>query len=253
MGYLSNGTSRRARRALERQLEYQQAKARRLTGNEAEWIRRMIDHSLKVRAKIGAFRCVEDSDSVLEVGCGAQGLIFFFGTDHAVGIDPLADQYAQLFPKWQTRVRTIASGGEQLPFPKASFDIVLCDNVVDHAESPRRILEEISRVLKPGGVLYFTVHIHHPFYHFAASAHAAWRALGIPFEIAPFADHTVHLTARAAERLFDELPLRPLSLSENIAETRRRGRKNSPRHAGDLFKRLFYKNAKYEVLAERLP
>ena len=63
-----------------------------------------------------------------------------------------------------------------------SFDIVLCDNVVDHAEDPRRIVEEICRVLTPGGLLYFTVNVHHPFYHVAATLHAGWRALGLPFE-----------------------------------------------------------------------
>jgi ubiquinone/menaquinone biosynthesis C-methylase UbiE len=73
--------------------------------------------------------------------------------------------------------------GERLPFADASFDVVLCDNVVDHAENPRRILEEIARVMAPGALLYFEVNIHHPFYHMAATTHAGWRALGIPFEI----------------------------------------------------------------------
>ena len=31
-----------------------------------------------------------------------------------------------------------------------TFDVVLCDNVVDHAKDPRRILEEIARVTRPG-------------------------------------------------------------------------------------------------------
>jgi ubiquinone/menaquinone biosynthesis C-methylase UbiE len=139
-------------------------------------------------------------------------------------------------------------GGETLPFEDASFDVVLCDNVVDHALDPRGILKEIARVLKPGGTLYFEVNVHHGFYHAAASAHAAWRAIGVPFEITPFADHTVHLTLAAGKRLFDGLPLRKLSEWDDVEEVRRTGPKKV-RHAGDALKRLFFKNARYEVIA----
>jgi SAM-dependent methyltransferase len=252
MGLVSSGRSRRAQRALERQLEFQRAKSRRLAGHEAELMRVMEADSRKVRSKIERWRPSAPADRVLEVGCGSHGLIFFYGAGEAVGVDPLADHYARLFPVWYGRARTVAAGGEALPFPDASFDTVLCENVVDHAESPRRILEETARVLRPGGILYFTVNVHHPLYHVAASAHAAWRALGVPFEITPFADHTVHLTPAAARRLFEGLPFRLLDERDNVEETRRLGRQVRPRHAGDRLKRLFYKNAEYEVIAQRL-
>jgi SAM-dependent methyltransferase len=252
MGLFGSGSARRAQRALERQLDYQQRRARRLAGREARWLPQMQERSREVRAKIDAFRPVDERDRVLEVGSGAHGLIFFFGTESGVGVDPLADEYASLFPAWQSRARTIAAGGENLPFGQASFDIVLCDNVVDHAESPRRIVEEMARVLRPGGILYFTVNVHHPVYHLVGTAHAAWRAVGVPLEITPFADHTVHLTPRAARRLFDGLPFRTLAEGDNVAEVRRFGSKVPPRHVGDWVKRLFYKNAKYELIAERV-
>ena len=60
--------------------------------------------------------------------------------------------------------RIISATGESLPLRDKSFDIVLCDNVVDHAKNPRRIIEEIARVLAPGGMLYFEVNIHHRIY-----------------------------------------------------------------------------------------
>jgi SAM-dependent methyltransferase len=247
---MSTALKRRAVRALERQLVYQQRKAEAIRGREAEIMKRMEEHSRTVRAKLSAVQAISADARVLEVGSGAHGLIFFFDAAERVGVDPLADEYKTLFPSWQGRARTIAAGGEQLPFDDASFEIVLCDNVVDHAHSPRRILEEIARVLAPGGLLYFTVNVHHPFYHTVATAHAAWRALGIPFEITPFADHTVHLTLASARRLFDGLPLRFLEESDTIQETR--SRPVQARHAGDQFKRLFYKNASWELIAIRV-
>ena len=203
------GLRQRARRALDRQLEYQRRKALSIRGGEQAAER--------------------------------------------VGVDPLADHYAELFPAWQGRVPTVAAGGEQLPFADSSFDVVLCDNVVDHATSPRRIVEEIARVLAPGGLLYFTVNVHHPFYHLAASAHAAWRAAGIPVEITPFADHTVHLTLAAARRLFAATPLRIVRECDTIDEEKRQVSAMKMRHMGDRLKRLFFKNALYEVIAVREP
>jgi SAM-dependent methyltransferase len=250
MGLMTRGLERRARRALDRQLDYQKAKARRVAGHEDQLIASMMAHSKAIRDRIETVRPIAADASVLEVGCGAHGLIFFFGAGEAVGVDPLADHYRTLFPAWQNRARTIAAGGETLPFDDASFDVVLCDNVVDHALSPRRIVEEMARVLKPGGTLYFEVNVHHVFYHAAATAHAAWRAIGIPIEITPFADHTVHLTLDAAKALFAGLPLRMLSEWDDVEEVKRTGPKRV-RHAGDALKKVFFKNARYEVIAER--
>jgi SAM-dependent methyltransferase len=242
---------RRGKRALERQLDYQEHKAEAIRGQENETIARMMSRSAAVRAKLEALGPIDPDARVVEVGSGAHGLIFYFGAKDGVGVDPLADHYATLFPAWQGRVRTVAAFGESLPFEDGAFDIVLCDNVVDHAERPGQVVAELARVLAPGGRLYFTVNVHHPFYHSAATLHSMWRALGIPFEITPFADHTVHLTPKAARRLFDGLPLRLVSENATVAQAKRAGRERRPRHAGDRLKRLFYKNALFEAIAVR--
>jgi SAM-dependent methyltransferase len=209
----------------------------------------MEKHSREVRAKLCELRPIPIEARVLEVGSGASGLIFFFDATERVGVDPLADEYKVLFPAWQDRARTISAEGEHLPFDDESFDVVLCDNVVDHAENPRQIVEEIARVLAPGGLLYFTVNVHHPIYHWAATAHAAWHSLGVKFEIGPFTDHTVHFTLNAARRLFAGVPLKFLRESNTIEKSRHRA---APiRHLGDQLKRLFFKNATWELIATK--
>lgn len=249
MGLLGHGLKRRAQRALDRQLDYQRRKAAAIKGHEQDMITGMITHSRQVRQKLEKVKPIPANARVLEVGCGAHGLIFFFGVSDGIGLDPLAAHYAKLFPAWQNRVRTIAARGEDLPFADGSYDVILCDNVVDHAENPRQIVEEIARVLSLSGILYFEVNIHHTFYHTAASVHAGWRTLGIPFEISPFADHTVHLTLGAARRLFAGLPFRIVMESDNIAEVKRLSPTAPARHVGDRLKRLFFKNARYEIIA----
>lgn len=253
MSLQSSGLKRRADRAIERQLAYQQAKAKRLTGREEAKMAQMQAHSAEVRAKLESVRSIAPDARVLEVGCGAHGLIFFFGTENGYGVDPLADHYRTLFPAWQHRATTIATGGEALPFEDGSFDVVLCDNVVDHAHEPVQILREITRVMAPGALLFFEVNVHHRFYHMAASAHAVWRALHIPFEITPFADHTYHYTLDAAKRLFDGLPLDLVAQRDTVAEETQRQRQAPRKRRSDLLKRHFFKNAMYEVIAVKRP
>jgi SAM-dependent methyltransferase len=253
MNWLEKGRAQRVQRALDRQLEYQRRKSAAMRGHEPTVIALMSKHSREVRHKLERIRPVAEDAPVLEVGCGANGLIFFFGSTKAIGVDPLADHYSTLYPAWQSRVRTIAAFGEKLPFENESFDVVLSDNVVDHGNRPAKIVEEMVRVLAPGGLLYFTVNVHHPVYNIASSLHAGWRALGIKFEITPFADHTVHLTPQSAQKLFEGLPLRIVDRSENIEGTKRLARIRAPRNLGDLLKRLFYKNALFEMIAVREP
>ncbi len=250
-GFAARARHARARRALERQLEYQRRKAARARGREAQYVAAMRERSARVRATLEAVRPIPPDARVLEVGSGAHGLIFYFGTTRGVGLDPLAAHYAELFPAWQRRAQTIAAHGEALPFADRSFDVVLCDNVVDHAERPASIVKELARVLAPSGLLYFTVNFHHPIYSVAASLHSTWTTLGLPLEVGPFADHTVHLTLPRARRLLEALPLRLLTERYDIAQARALARARPPRHLGDRCKRLFFKNALYEVVATR--
>jgi len=246
-----NSRRKLAQRALERQLAYQQHKAQHLRGRENDVILAMTKSSRRVRDLLETFQPIPANARVIEVGSGAHGLIFCFGAERRVGVDPLAVNYGSLFPGWQRHASTVAAVGESLPFLDQSFEVVLCDNVVDHAESPAKIVSELVRILAPGGILYFTVNIHHPLYSVAAALHSSWRALGIPFEIGPFADHTVHLTLTSASELFQNRPLEILSEKSNIDEARLRARKQPARHFGDRLKRVFFKNAVYEVIARR--
>jgi SAM-dependent methyltransferase len=236
---------------LERQLQYQTGKAMLVPERESEIVSSMQRRSKRVRDILESFQPIRNGARVIEVGSGSNGLIFYFGVPFGIGIDPLAVEYRHLFPVWQRRATTIAAFGESLPFSDATFDLVLCDNVVDHAESPATIVGELVRILIPGGLLYFTVNVHHALYSVAARIHATWRSLGVPLEVGPFADHTTHLTPTAAAFLFRDLPIRILSQKHNIVEAKERARKTRTRHAGDRLKRVFYKNAVFELVAQK--
>jgi len=51
----------------------------------------------------------------------------------------------------------IQAVGESMPLRDDSFDLVLLFEVLEHVMKPEVVLEEISRVLKPSGILFLTV------------------------------------------------------------------------------------------------
>jgi len=241
------GVRERSVTARERQLAYQEHKAQGVRGREAEYVRDMRANSAAVRTILERVRPVPADARILEVGSGAHGLVFFFGSSRAVGCDPLAREYVGLFPAWQRRVPTLAAEGESLPFPDGVFDVVLCDNVVDHALDPAAIVSELTRVLAPGGVLFFTVNVHHRVYSWASRAVGWLEGAGVAIPIAAFADHTVHLTPDAARALFQGLPLEIVE-TDCARRTRRSGQR---RRASDVITALFFKNALFQLVARR--
>lgn len=48
--------------------------------------------------------------------------------------------------------------GEEIPLSTESMELVICCNVIDHTSKPDIILNEIRRILKPGGLFFFDVH-----------------------------------------------------------------------------------------------
>ena len=244
-------SSRHAERALARQLEHQAQKASALRGREDEVRAALAERWGRVQRRLQRVKPGWDDPRMLEVGSGAHGILFGSGSSRAIGVDPLAVQYAGLFPAWQRNVPTVAAAGERLPFADGTFDVVLCDNVVDHADRPGAIVAELARLLVPGGLLYFTVNVHHRVYSILGRAHRAWNAAGIPLEIGPFADHTVHLTPDEARALFDGLPLEICRETAYVAEAKERARRRRLRHPGYLLPLVFFKNARFVVIARR--
>lgn len=129
--------------------------AERLTG---EWFEKVEEHRYTVEPFIHSVAQFtrHHGKTILEVGVGA-------GTDHlqwaragAVchGVD-LTDAAIET-----TRTRLAHYGftsdlrrvdAEVLPFEDATFDVVYSWGVIHHSEHPELILEEIRRVLRPGG------------------------------------------------------------------------------------------------------
>jgi len=77
------------------------------------------------------------------------------------GIDPLEEMELKHAPKHivalyqylrnRSPLKFFQTSAEKLQFESAQFDLIVCYNVLDHTLNPYAILDEIHRVLRPGG------------------------------------------------------------------------------------------------------
>lgn len=86
------------------------------------------------------------SGRVLDVGCGIGDFLAYRKGTVGVDVNPQTVAWCQ-----QRGLDARIMDLDILPFPDASFDAVVFDNVLEHLVSPLPLLTEIHRVLVPGG------------------------------------------------------------------------------------------------------
>jgi SAM-dependent methyltransferase len=89
-----------------------------------------------------------NSGRVLDLGCGDNTILATYRTNarEVWGADFVV--HPQLRdPEW---FRVLDNGGK-IPFPDASFDLVVCISVLEHVEDAQGFLDEVARVLRPSG------------------------------------------------------------------------------------------------------
>ena len=94
---------------------------------------------------------------ILDLGCGfGEFAGVFFDSQVEVGIDISENdlEQAQTGKKYK---KLIAADARKLPFKPHSFNTVLSLSVLEHIPDTQKALAESYRVLKPGGILVFTV------------------------------------------------------------------------------------------------
>ncbi len=107
---------------------------------------------------IGFIGSIHDGDHVLDVGCGTGSLTFTIANttkaSKIVGIDP-SEGFIEYVRSGNAdpRVTFEIGDAQQLPYPDASFDKSLSQLVISHVPDPRRVVAEMLRVTRPGGIV----------------------------------------------------------------------------------------------------
>jgi ubiquinone/menaquinone biosynthesis C-methylase UbiE len=86
---------------------------------------------------------------MLDVGTGSGTIASYFvgRVRHLESVDVVDERVDHDFP-----FRQIES--EHLPFDSESFDVVVSNHVIEHTDDQQLHLQEIARVMRPGGVCY---------------------------------------------------------------------------------------------------
>ena len=96
---------------------------------------------------------------ILDVGCstGIMANYFsdYFGEVVGVDIDASAVQYAKAHFR-KDNLKLDIGDAMNIRRPNNSFDVVVCAHVYEHVPDAHRLMDEIHRVLKPGGICYFS-------------------------------------------------------------------------------------------------
>jgi SAM-dependent methyltransferase len=93
---------------------------------------------------------------ILDVGCGVKPYYPLFAgvASEYVGVDVVENPAAELL-----------GPVEALPVEDASFDVVLCTQVLEHSDDPAQAVRELRRVTRPGGRVLASTHgvqVYHP-------------------------------------------------------------------------------------------
>jgi SAM-dependent methyltransferase len=99
--------------------------------------------------------------AILDVGCGTGEITARIGAVYSqaklTGID-LVEPHLELARRRCTalgdRIEFLSGDAYDLQFPPASFDLVVCRHMLQAVPEPERILAELVRVTRPGGVLH---------------------------------------------------------------------------------------------------
>jgi 2-polyprenyl-6-hydroxyphenyl methylase / 3-demethylubiquinone-9 3-methyltransferase len=127
--------------------------------NDIRWVR-TLKNLVPGRMKFFDRQIDWRGKDVLDLGCAGGFMAEALAQRGAnvTGIDPAADAIAAARRHAQAsglRIRYDTGVGEALPYNAVSFDAVVCVDVLEHVTDLHKVMAEVARTLRPGGLFLF--------------------------------------------------------------------------------------------------
>jgi len=94
---------------------------------------------------------IDEHEDVLDIGCGAGNMLEKI-PGMRTGIDLSDTMIERSRNKLGDDVTLLKMSAENLQFEDESFDKIICSEVIEHVLHPQKVLKEIARTLRPGGL-----------------------------------------------------------------------------------------------------
>lgn len=158
---------------------YRGQRARRFPA-PVEWLQGYL-YGRRVRLIVGTQKT---PGAVLDVGCGPGHLLARFQQRGWQCVGTEMNGEASAIPRERYGLDVRVGAVERLGLPAASFDAVVSWHTLEHMSDPSTALDEIARVLKPGGLALISVpNFSSPE---AQAAPSAWFHLDVPRHLTHF-------------------------------------------------------------------
>ncbi|XP_076967074.1 thiol S-methyltransferase TMT1B [Tamandua tetradactyla] len=131
--------------------------------------RKMKTKKQELFAQIKGLKGASGEVALLELGCGTGANFQFYPPGCKVTcLDP-NPHFEKFLAKSMAENRhlkyerfVVASGEDMRQLADSSMDVVVCTLVLCSVQSPKRVLQEVKRVLRPEGVFFFWEHVAEP-------------------------------------------------------------------------------------------
>lgn len=103
------------------------------------------------------FLSAQDQERILEIGCGAGHILEKIDRGILYGIDLSRTLIAIAARRLAKKAELKRCNAEAIEYPDNFFDKVICADIIEHVQNPRKVLEEIRRVIKEDGLVIISV------------------------------------------------------------------------------------------------
>jgi ubiquinone/menaquinone biosynthesis C-methylase UbiE len=136
--------------------------------NEAEWDLRAVHFDEKRYSILRFFQKrlikkldLREGQNVLDIGCGTGWAVFHMadiikeeGRAYGIDLSSKMIEMAKMKSSNYTNVYFFKVPARRLPFEENYFDLMISTNAFHHFSEPKKVLEEVYRVLVPGGKIF---------------------------------------------------------------------------------------------------
>jgi ubiquinone/menaquinone biosynthesis C-methylase UbiE len=114
---------------------------------ETQTLGKLVDYTVNLLG-------IPHDAKVLDVGCGNGWILNKAGTYDLYGLD-ISHHNCRLTREFSELHRVVQADAQAIPFKADTFDVVICTDLFEHVPNTARLVREIHRVLRRGGICLF--------------------------------------------------------------------------------------------------